>query len=205
MPTIDHPRQHHQQRSHSHHPHHHSHTSPYVLLSELSCNSSSSSTSTNAFELGCCVPLALRVLLQFLHLQPGPHLLPFIKQPHCRVLHAITLEHEQPRNSTPSCFFTASLFSTDSQSHSSFPSTIFQPYWVMSSNLTWFLPAWFHMSETQQVHCQWRHRASNEGGNSSSNWILLHTLSDDLNKPLMLFKRSYTILWQWHVQYTRCV
>ena len=111
------------------------HTSPYPLLSELSCNSSSSSISTNSSELCCCVPVALRVLPQFLHLQPGPHLLPFLTQLHHHVLHAVTLEHEQPRNSRPRCCLTASLFSTDSQSHSSFPSTIFQPYWVMSSNL----------------------------------------------------------------------
>ena len=41
---------------------------------------------------GCCVPVALGVLL-FLHLQPGPYLLPYL---HHRVLHAVTLEHEQP-------------------------------------------------------------------------------------------------------------
>ena len=116
------------------------HTSPHSLLSESSCSSSSYSISTNSSELFCCVPVGLGVLLQFLHLQPGPHLLPFLTQLHRRVLHAVTLEHEQHRNSRPTCCLTASLFPTDSQSHSSFPSTIFQPYWVRSSNL-WLLAA----------------------------------------------------------------
>ena len=106
----------------------HTHSSPYSLLSESSCSSSSCSISTNSSELCCCVPVALGVLLQFLHLQPGPHLLPFLTQLHHRVLHAVTLEHEQPLNSRPTCCLTASLFSTDSQSHSSFPSAIIQPY-----------------------------------------------------------------------------
>ena len=73
-----------------------------------------------------CVPVALGVLVQFLHLQPGPHLLPIL---HCHVLHAVTLEHEQPRNCRPSWCLTAA---TDSQSHSNFSSKYFQPYWVMS-------------------------------------------------------------------------
>ena len=101
------------------------HTSPYSLLSESSRSSSSSCISTKSSELCCCVPVGLGVLL---HLQPGPHLLPFLTQLHHRVLHAVTLEHEQPRNSRPTCCLTASLFPTDSQSHSSFPSTIFQSY-----------------------------------------------------------------------------
>ena len=99
------------------------------LLSESSRSSSSSCISTNSSELCCCVPVGL----QFLHLQPGPHLLPFLTQLHRHVLHAVT--HEQPRNSRPTCCLTASLFPPDSQSHSSFPSTIFQPYWVRSSTL----------------------------------------------------------------------
>ena len=79
------------------------HNSPYSLLSESSRSSSSSCISTNSSELCCCVPVGL------LHLQPGPHLLPFLTQLHRRVLHAVTLEHEQPRNSRPTCCLTASL------------------------------------------------------------------------------------------------
>ena len=60
----------------------------------------------------------------------GPHLLPFLTQLHRRVLHAVTLEYAQPQNSRPTCCLTASLFSTDPQSHSSFPSAIIQPYGV---------------------------------------------------------------------------
>ena len=56
----------------------------------------------------------------YMYIQPGPHLLPFLTQLHLHVLHAVTLEHEQPQNSRPTCCLTASLFPTDSQSHSSY-------------------------------------------------------------------------------------
>ena len=128
--------QHHQLKRRSlHHTHTHTHTSLHSLLSGLSCNSSSSFSSTNSLNNSAfcgCVPVALGVLVQFLHLQPGPHLLPIL---HCRVLHAVTLEHEQPRNCRPSWCLTAS---TDSQSHSNFSSKIFQPYWVMSGYVMFF-------------------------------------------------------------------
>ena len=127
--------QHHRERSQNLH---HSHTSPYSFLSESSCSSSSSSICTNSSELCCCVPVTLGALL---HLQPGPHR---------RVLHAVTLEHEQPRNNRPSWYLTASLFSTDSQSHSSFPSTIYQPYCLIPHvrNPACSLPV-------VHVRCQW--------------------------------------------------
>ena len=152
------------------------HTYPYSIHSESSCSSFSCSICTYSSELCCCVPVALGALLQSLHLQPGPHFLSFLTQLQRRVLHTVTLEHEQLWNNRPSWCFTASPFSTNSQSNSSFLYTIFQPYWVRSSNLMWLLAAWFHMLETQQVCCQWHHRASNDEGNSSSNSILLHTL-----------------------------
>ena len=109
---------HHRQGSQNHHPLHRSHTLPHIPFS--ASHHAALPLSTNLSELRCCVPVELGALLQFLHLhvQPGPHLLPFLTQQHLHVLHAVTLEHEQPRNSRPTCL-TASLFPTDSQSDSS--------------------------------------------------------------------------------------
>ena len=62
---------------------------------------------------------------QCLHLQPGPHFTFFLTHPHCLLLQAATLAHEQPRNSNPTRSLTASRFSSESQSHSSWSSTIY--------------------------------------------------------------------------------
>ena len=188
---------HHQQRSHSQNPHHHSHTLHHnVLLSELSCNSHLLFYRIWAWLL-CTVPVALGVL-PFLHIQPGPHLLPFLTQLHHHVLHAVTLEHEQPRNSRPSCCITAFLFSTDSQSHSIIPTVmgdVSHDFWQPDS--TCLRPNRFAASGATGI--KW-------GGQLSLKLNFTpYTLSDHLNKPLVLFKRSYTILWLWHVQCTRCV
>ena len=52
----------------------------------------------------------LTELLELLHLQPEPHLEPFFMLPQWRVLHALTLQHEQPLSSTPVQQFRLHIF-----------------------------------------------------------------------------------------------
>lgn len=107
---------------------------------------------------------------QLLQLQLGPHCTPFLTHPHSLVVQPLV--HLHPLMNRPTRFLTLWMFSEESQSHCILPSSTIHPNWVMLGGDSALHVAWLHTEDTQHVRCQWRHRASTDGGSSSSNSIL---------------------------------